>query len=417
MLALLLTLLFAQAHCHGILEAPAPRNGATIAGDNKGRNVGPCGRNAQAQKGAVVKTYQAGDQVQVSWRTAIPHGGIARISISRQDGANEPNDFEANALTADIPCCTARETETAQVTIPADFAECESCTLQWFWAGDSDYFDCSDISVNAAPPPPVADPSMGNGGNGGDGGQLIQDATSLPVDYSGGYPIQEGLNMIPDGEGGNPGVCCQLDAGAVVISDPQDGVSVTAEMSAKVLDCELMPEHVTEIAGSAILTAVDGFNNPTFLGPIDLSAPGRESELPQEFLLGVYIDEVSGKKKAQWRNRDPGKSWIICNGVAEHDPNYASFGSMATTAIIVGVLGLCCCCGMLMLFCKLKSSANKKGGRYPPGAMQAAPLGPGGPGMRPGPGTGMRPGPGPGMRPGPGPMMPGPMGMNPRGQC
>jgi hypothetical protein len=39
--------------------------------------------------------------------------------------------------------------ETNTITIPADFS-CDNCVLQWFWDGDSDYFNCADIKINEA---------------------------------------------------------------------------------------------------------------------------------------------------------------------------------------------------------------------------------------------------------------------------
>jgi hypothetical protein len=155
--------ILALAAGHGYMEAPQPRAGTSAAGNNKGRNRGPCGAGTQLQtQGSPVATYVAGQQVQITWRTTIPHGGTCRISLTTES-VGVPADVDGTGrldgtkngvyqLTNDFPCCKTRTRETATITIP-EGVSCTNCVLQWFWDGDSNYYNCADISIAAAPTP------------------------------------------------------------------------------------------------------------------------------------------------------------------------------------------------------------------------------------------------------------------------
>lgn len=181
-IAILLLSHFDQADGHGLLVTPNPRDGTRNAGNNKGRNVGPCGKsNGLQTQGNPVVTYKAGDTVNVAWQTDIPHGGTCQIAITEENTGVPQNvgndgilDGNANGVYLlggpnGFPCCKNRGAESMDVTIPAD-ASCDACVLQWFWEGDSNYYDCSDISIQAnAPPQPPS-----TGGTNGMGSGLLR---------------------------------------------------------------------------------------------------------------------------------------------------------------------------------------------------------------------------------------------------
>lgn len=158
---------------HGKMDSPQPRAGTRVAGNNKGNNRGPCGSGAALNtQGAPVATYIPGQTVDVQIRTTIRHGGTCRISLIEQ-GAGTPTaidnqgrlDASVNGvydLTGDFPCCQTNGVETKSVTIPAT-ASCTNCVLQWFWDGDSNYYNCADISIQqieASTPAPTSAPTL-----------------------------------------------------------------------------------------------------------------------------------------------------------------------------------------------------------------------------------------------------------------
>jgi hypothetical protein len=139
---------------HGMMMSPTPRTGTRNAGNNKGRGKGPCGSGGALQtQGSPVASYEPGQSVNVQWRIDARHGGSCRISLSTS-GGGVPSGLQD--LTGNFACArSARESKT--VIIPQD-ASCENCVLQWYWNGDSDYFNCMDISIKRAGPPPTPPP-------------------------------------------------------------------------------------------------------------------------------------------------------------------------------------------------------------------------------------------------------------------
>jgi len=145
---------------HGMMTVPEPRPGTSVAGKNKGQGSGPCGRGRRLRTlGTAVGSYTAGDDLQVFWKTTIPHGGTCRISLTTQgkgvpdavdgQGRLDENHPDVHKLTPDFPCGAAAGIESRQVKIP-DSISCENCVLQWFWTGDGPYYVCADVSVMPA---------------------------------------------------------------------------------------------------------------------------------------------------------------------------------------------------------------------------------------------------------------------------
>lgn len=136
---------------HGMMVSPRPRAGTRNAGNNKGRGRGPCGSGTQLQTpGAPTKTYQPGQSVDVTWKIDAAHGGNCRISLSTS-GGGRPTGLQD--LTGLFACARRGGEQTKTVTIPQD-ASCQTCVLQWYWDGDSDYFNCMDVAIGPPPTPP-----------------------------------------------------------------------------------------------------------------------------------------------------------------------------------------------------------------------------------------------------------------------
>ena len=116
---------------HGILTTPAPRDGTTIAGGNKG-NVGPCGDNT-ATAGTATATLAAGAQTTVRWALNAAHNGPCEVKIAATDGA-----LAGAATLANVGACNGQDS--VDITVPAGMAA-GNAVLQWNWSGDAPYFD------------------------------------------------------------------------------------------------------------------------------------------------------------------------------------------------------------------------------------------------------------------------------------
>lgn len=129
------------AHGHGILTAPAPRDGTDIAGGNKGNNAGPCGTNT-ATAGTPTATLAAGAETTVRWALNLAHNGPCEVKIAATDGA-----LAGAAVLENVAACNQQAS--VAVTVPAN-TPAGSAVLQWNWSGDAPYFDCADITITAA---------------------------------------------------------------------------------------------------------------------------------------------------------------------------------------------------------------------------------------------------------------------------
>jgi len=178
-----------QADGHGLLTNPAPRTGTNRAGPNKG-NVGPCGTGGgNTNAGASSMTVAAGETAALEWRIDANHGGPCQINLAATGAAiNEPannaltplcqngacpagaqvgventnnnNNDPANGIFA---CAQNGGNDDRTVTVPADAAP-GPAVLQWQWNGDAMYYDCMDITIQAAE-------GTGGGTNGGTDGE------------------------------------------------------------------------------------------------------------------------------------------------------------------------------------------------------------------------------------------------------
>eukprot|EP01052_Picozoa_sp_SAG31_P040417 SAG31_NODE_5846_length_2298_cov_2.012733_1_plen_162_part_00 len=116
--------------------------------------------------------------MQVEWDCRIGHGGNCEISVSTEQVATGAGQGTPGAGSfvdvagGPFACCAQRGNEQKTVTIPANAAGGDA-VLAWMWTGDGPYFDCSDITINAAEPPSTNQGTTeGGGGTGPDAEQV-----------------------------------------------------------------------------------------------------------------------------------------------------------------------------------------------------------------------------------------------------
>ena len=87
------------------------------------------------------------------------------------------NDAAFTSLTGEFECCTAVQIESRTVTLPADMAA-GAAVLEWTWAGDGPYFDCTDLTVSANADGDGDGGGANNGIGGGGGSSASGDGDS-----------------------------------------------------------------------------------------------------------------------------------------------------------------------------------------------------------------------------------------------
>jgi hypothetical protein len=104
--------------------------------------------------------------VTVEWQVDAPHGGTARLSLTTETGTPQVDAatgvFSNTAFQTELfGCCNSGGKETRQITLPAGMSA-GGATLQWFWDGDQNYYNCADVVIAPAGAPtraPTAAPS------------------------------------------------------------------------------------------------------------------------------------------------------------------------------------------------------------------------------------------------------------------
>ena len=185
----LLVPLSATAHIH--LTSPKARTDS-LTGDQKAQH---CGVANQVRVPTRVTTFKPGETITVTWMETIQHPGYFRIAFQPNGSVfNIPaagNGPPAGFPSVDQTGMTDAATGTiilkdripdgmlsTQVTLPN--MECSNCTLQFIQVmtdkapytidanSDDIYFNCADITLsNAAPPPPMVDAGVPAGDDAG----------------------------------------------------------------------------------------------------------------------------------------------------------------------------------------------------------------------------------------------------------
>lgn len=100
---------------------------------------------------APAATLQAGQPIELTWDCRIAHNGRT-CEILLAEGTTDTaqgNNGGFTSLTGEFECCTQVQEESRTVTVPAS-AAAGNAVLEWTWAGDGPYFDCTDIAIQAA---------------------------------------------------------------------------------------------------------------------------------------------------------------------------------------------------------------------------------------------------------------------------